>query len=179
MKNAAFRFTFAPVLAALLMLPAGCGGGTKSKVSGVITYKNAPVPGGMIFFSSESGGGFSSPIQMDGTYSITDIPPGTYSVVIETDSVNPDKKAPDAKGSNTGTASKTEQMSKQYAEKMGKGGGAADAGAGGGGGFGAAPVEELRKRYMKIPPKYVSKLTSGLTIEVGTGTVTKDFPLTD
>jgi len=169
----------------ILVLVTGCGGDKRSKVSGVVTYKNDAVKGGNVYLTNDSAS-FSSPIQLDGNYVVTDIPPGTYTVTIETETINPDKgtaaggKVPGkASGApQVGPGSKGEKMNQEYAEKMGKHGGG---GGGGGeaGGFGAAPIEELRKKYVKIPAKYGSKLTSGLTVEVGNGIVVKDLPLAD
>ena len=165
----------------LLLIALGCSSDKKSKVTGSVTYKNAPVPGGNLTFSNDSGGSFSSPIQQDGTYLITDMPAGTYTVTIETETVNPDRAAP-AYGTGKEKAApaaklagKMEKASNEYAEKMGKGGG----GGGGDNSFGAAPREELLKRYAKIPVKYADKRISGLTAEVGTGSVKIDFTLSE
>lgn len=183
------RALIASVFATLLVFAAGCSGDKKSKVTGIITYKNEPVKGGNIYLTNDSGGSFSSPITMEGSYTITDIVPGTYSVTVDTESVNPDRKttaanpgrsnpnAPNAPGVNA-PGGKADVLNKEYADRMGK---SAPAGndAGSGGGFGAPSKEELLKRYTKIPGKYGSKLTSNLSFEVGNGTTTKDFPLTD
>jgi hypothetical protein len=181
------RALIASIFSALLIFAAGCGSGDKkSKVTGIVTYKNEPVKGGNIYLTNDAGGSFSSPIEMNGAYTITDIVPGTYSVTVDTESVNPDRNAiaatPTRSNPNTpnapGSAGKKDAMNKEYADKMGKGS-SAGSDAGSGGGFGAPSKEELLKRYTKIPGKYGSKLTSGLTFEVGNGTTTKDFPLAD
>lgn len=180
----AHRAIFASLFASLLVLAAGCGGGDKkSNISGVITYKNAPVTGGNINLSNETGGSYSSPIQIDGNYSITDIPPGTYTVTVETETVNPDRKtATYGNGQKAGpggaTAGKMEKMNSEYESMMKKGG---DAGSslGSGGNFGPASKEELMKRYTKLPTKFADKRTSGLTAEIGQGKIKKDFPLAD
>ncbi len=183
------RALIASIFSALLVFAAGCGGDKKSRVTGIITYKNEPVKGGNIYLTNDAGGSFSSPITMEGAYTITDIVPGTYSVTVDTESVNPDRKstaavsgrgAPSAPNNPAVNApgGKADTLNKEYAERMGK---SAPAGndAGSGGGFGAPSKEDLLKRYTKIPGKYGSKATSGLTFEVGNGTTTKDFPLAD
>lgn len=183
------RALIASIFVSLLVFAAGCGSGDKkSKVTGIITYKNEPVKGGNIYLTNDAGGSFSSPITMEGAYTITDIVPGTYSVTVDTESVNPDRKstaaaagrnpnAPNAAGINA-PGGKASELNKEYSDRMGKSAPAAND-AGSGGGFGAPSKEELLKRYTKIPGKYGSKLTSGLTFDVGNGTTTKDFPLAD
>ena len=179
--NKICRTSVTVTIFSLLLIALGCSSDKKSKVTGSVTYKNAPVPGGNLTFSSDSGGSYSSPIQQDGTYLITDIPAGTYTVTIETETVNPDRAAPaygtgKEKAAPSGAkqlAGKMEKASNEYAEKMGKGGG------GGDDSFGPAPREELLKRYTKIPIKYADKRISGLTAEVGTGSAKIDFPLSD
>ena len=175
-----------PVLAVI-----GCGpSDNKSKVSGTITYKGEGLKAGNIYLTSDAGGSYSSPIQPDGTYTITDVPIGNYIAIIETETINPDRPTGAAPGGKAmgapqvGPGSKGEALNKEYAEKMGKmGGGGGDGGGGGGGGggvgFGAAPIEELRKRYVKIPTKYGSKVTSGIVVEVTGSVIKKDIPLTD
>lgn len=181
------RALIASIFSALLVFAAGCGSGDKkSKVSGIITYKNEPVKGGNIYLTNDAGGSFSSPIEMSGAFLITDIVPGNYSVTIDTESVNPDRNAnsaaPVRTNPNAPTAlaatGKKEALSKEYNKAMGKNDSSGSDG-GSNGGFSAPSKEDLLKRYTKIPGKYGSKVTSGLTLEVGNGTTTKDFPLVD
>lgn len=177
------RAIAASLFTGLLVVAAGCGGGDKkSHLAGLVTYNNAPVTGGNLNVTNDSGGSFSCAIQMDGNYVITDIPPGTYSVTVDTESVNPDRKtpaygSPQKMGPGAGTAAKMEKMNKEYESMMKKGGEAGSPDAGGS--FGPASKEELLKRYTKIPAKYTDKKTSGLTVEVGQGKIKKDFVLAD
>lgn len=168
-------------LAACVLIGAGCGA-KRSRVSGTVKYKGAVVPGGNIYLYSDSGS-ISSPIQMDGAYSMTDVPPGTYSVIIETETVNPDKNSGAAtsggKAEEKKRESKSAKLDQEYAEKMGKGGPGGGKPVEGGGGFAPASHDELLKRYLKIPVKYGNKTTSGLTFEVTTGEMKKDYDLTD
>lgn len=176
------RAIAASLFTGLLVLAAGCGGDKKSHLSGVVTYNNAPVTGGNITLASDAGGTYSCPIQMDGNYLITDILPGTYSVTVETETVNPDRKTPpyggQKMGPGAGTASKMEKMNKDYENQMKKGGETGSLAAGGNS-FGPASREELLKRYTKIPTKFTDKKTSGLSVEVGQGKIKKDFALAD
>ncbi len=177
------RAIAATLFTGLLILAAGCGSGDKkSHLAGVITYKNAPVTGGNINLSNDAGGSYSCPIQIDGNYSITDIPPGTYAVTVETETVNPDRKTAtygngQKAGPGAATAGKMEKMNNEYEKMMSKGGETGSLAAGGS--FGPASKEELMKRYTKLPTKYADKRTSGLTAEVVQGKVKKDFALAD
>ncbi len=169
-----------------VFLAVGCGpSDNKSKVSGTITYKGEGLKAGNIYLTSDAGGSYSSPIQPDGSYTITDVPQGNYIAIVETETINPDKKTGGggAMGGKAvgapqlGAGSKGEALNKEYANAMkGKGGGGDNNGAGG---FGAPPIEELRKRYVKIPAKYGSKITSDIVVEVTSNQVKKDIPLTD
>lgn len=165
----------ASLFVGLLIFATGCSGDKKSKLSGTITYKNEPVKAGMIYLTNDAGAGYSSPIQSDGAYVVTDIPPGSYSVTVETESINPDAKGSSpaaAKGGNYagGMVGKNAKMQDEYAQQMGKGGGAPG---------GGPSREELLKRYTKLPAKYAVKTTSDLKVEVQSGATLKDFPLTD
>ena len=73
----------------LLVVISGCGSKTKGgTVKGKITYNDKLVTGGTIAFHSTSGGGkVETGIQLDGTYNLSNIPPGECKVVIETKSI--------------------------------------------------------------------------------------------
>jgi hypothetical protein len=182
---------YAPLAVGLAIVVAlsGCGGSgsATSRITGKVIYKGTPLPGGNVVLTSSGGGGdgggYPSPIQMDGTYLITNIPPGVYDVTVETDTVNPDR-GKDTKGKakvEPGAAPKgvSDKVNSEYAAAMAKFGGGGGGGGGGGeaGGFGAAPREELLKRYTKIPEKYANKKTSNLRIEVDSGKNNKDITL--
>lgn len=171
--NAAIRFSAGCLFVGILTLASGCGDAklSRSKVSGVVTYKSAPVKGGNMTMSNDIGGTYTTSIQEDGTYSFGDVPTGNYSVTIETDSLNPDKKAP--KGAAGDKGGQREKMQSDYMKAMGKGPGAdGEAGTG-------PSKEELVKRYTKIPTKYATKALSGLQVDVVLGTTLKDFVLSD
>jgi hypothetical protein len=81
---------------ALLLLVAGCGGTSKptADVSGTVTIDGAAVTGGSMQFVAKDGPTFRVQIHDDGTYSQTELQPGDYVVTVETESINPAKKAP-------------------------------------------------------------------------------------
>ncbi|MBX9579181.1 MAG: carboxypeptidase-like regulatory domain-containing protein [Gemmataceae bacterium] len=170
-------------LAALVFGVAGCGGSqTPASITGKVTYQGAPLPGGTMTFFTENGA-YPTSIATDGsgTYSIKDVPVGSASVTIETETFNPNTERPEYGAAMKGGGKMPKGApkggeNKFKAERMaveGKGGG------GGGGGFGPAPKEELEKLYKKIPAKYMDKRTSGLKMDIVRGSNTKDFELTD
>jgi hypothetical protein len=143
------------VLVALAAL-VGCKSGnpnSPSSVSGKVSYKNEPVKGGTITFITKEGISFLRPIGTDGSYNSTDMPVGDYTVVVETESLNPDKKVP-AYGGGRGGA---------------------------GGGMSPAPQgrESAGGSYVKIPTKYSDKKSTSLKATLTKGVNTKDFDLTD
>lgn len=157
----------------LVLLVTGCGGNKKANVSGKITYKNEPLKGGIIYMIDDAGANHSSPIQDDGSYTVTDVMPGSYSVTIETESINPDNKGKGPTevkgGQNAGMVGKNAKMQGEYAKQMGMTGGGSD----------GPGRDVLIKRYVKIPAKYAAKATSNLKVDVLSGPTVKDFPLTD
>ena len=171
MKLSVFCPAFVVVL---VLIAAGCSGDKKTKITGKVTYKNEPLKGGSIYMFDNAGASYSCPIQNDGTYLVTDIMPGSYSVTVETESINPDNKGTSPtevkSGQNAGMVGKNAKMQGEYAKQMGLAGG----GPGGG-----PSREDLLKNYVKIPKKYATKETANLKVEVLSGITTKDIPLTD
>lgn len=167
--------------AALLAAICGCGGSNAGSVSGTVTYDGKPVTGGTLVFYSDTGS-YSAGIRPDGTYSITDMPPGEMTVTVETESVNPKNK-----------------QSKTYdGQSQGGAGGKMYPGGGGGGGNpagGGAPVGPDGKKYkqetspipegaptaqgeyVKIPDKYADKAKSGIKKSVTGGKQKIDIEL--
>jgi hypothetical protein len=144
----------------VLLLLAGCGDPNKARgLSGKVTYNNNPVTGGTITLLPKEGGRFVGTITADGTYLVPDVAPGTYTVTIETESINPDKpkaagsSPPGAQGSSPGPGASMPA-----------------------GGAGSAPTG----KYVKIDLKYADPTTSGLSVTVkgGGGGQTENFPLT-
>jgi hypothetical protein len=139
------------LLAVVLVL--GCGGNPNAatSVSGKVSYKDAPVTGGTMHFKHADGGMLTTTINSDGTYQLSGIPPGKYLVTIETESLNPEKKAQYGGGRGKMREGPRPQIAS------------------------SAPTGT----YVKIPAKYASEQNSGLDISLDKGKQTKDFPLTD
>jgi len=133
---------------------AGCGrsGSSASSVSGSVTYKGSPVTGGTMLFHGKDKV-FPASLGPDGKYVCPSVPPGEYTVTIDTKAL---KKAGDSEKSSLAPEKETPEIAK--AREMAKG---------------AMPV------YVPIPSKYADAKTSGLTVTVGSGSNTKDLPLTD
>ncbi len=71
----------------------------QASVTGKVTYKGEPVPAGLInFIPKTEGPSATGSLIADGTYSITDAPAGEFTVTIDNESLNPDKKLPQYPG---------------------------------------------------------------------------------
>ena len=63
---------------------AGCGSGAgPATVTGTVRYQGEPVPGGAITFRGPDGASMRGPIRSDGTYRLTDVPPGALAVAVD------------------------------------------------------------------------------------------------
>jgi hypothetical protein len=73
------RFAILP----LLLIAIGCNSGEPTtKVTGLVSYKGAPLPSGLInFFPATGGRPIGQTIGSDGKYAI-ELPPGDYTVVV-------------------------------------------------------------------------------------------------
>jgi hypothetical protein len=148
--------------ALVLALAAGCRSSPfPATVSGHVTYKGEPVKGGMIMFYSADGAPFRAALGTDGSYAMGDMPVGEFTVTVETESMNPDRKQATPGGAR-GAALMNERLA---AERKG--------------GFGPPSREEQLKRYTKIPKKYAKFETSDLKTTVAKGKQTRDFDLKD
>lgn len=164
----------------LIAVAVGCGGNQNpntARVRGIITYQSGPVKGGVIRYISGDGTGMAQgPILRDGTYEIVELPPGKMTVVIETESFNPDRKQP----SYGGGRGKQSTLDKQKSERVKASGAASDEpGAGDVAAVNGAAKKEMAERYVKIPGKYSAEQTSPLKVELKSGSNTFDFVLTD
>ncbi len=145
-----------------LLIGLGCGGGGKkapAKVTGKVTYKNAPVTGGTISFHTSDTGVYSTSLTPEGTYTGIDWPAGEMIVTVDTESLNPATKKQDYVG--------------------GRGGGAP-----GGKAMKISPAPEgfqqaAKGTYVKIPSKYAKKDTSPLKATLKAGQQEVNFDLTD
>jgi hypothetical protein len=61
---------------------AGCTGGGRGDISGVVKYKGEPLPGGTILFYGQPKGQWSGEIKEDGSYTVTGVPTGTAKIAI-------------------------------------------------------------------------------------------------
>jgi hypothetical protein len=76
-----------------LVLVTGCK--SRGSVSGKVLFKSQPVTGGYVVFSGEKGGGKSAQINpQDGTYSLDDLPTGTYKLAVQPHEVKVSRSGP-------------------------------------------------------------------------------------
>jgi hypothetical protein len=161
------RLTLVGFLAVIVL---GCSsrrdtGVLPNSLSGKVTYNGKPVGGGTVIFIGKDKQGkdinVNAILQPDGSYSISGIPTGDHLVAVETQSVKPQESAV-IPGSKEGQS--YDKAQEQYMKMMKQKGATKEA---------AAPV------YVKIPQKYASPKSSGLTVSVKEGANTKDFELKD
>jgi hypothetical protein len=140
------------------LMAAGCSksGSSGSSVSGAVTYKAAPVTGGIMLLHGNDKA-YPATLGPDGKYTCQGVPPGDYTVTLDTKWL---KNAGDIKssGKQFGQEMKLPPDFEQKMKEMGKGNAAV---------------------YVPIPEKYSSAKTSDLKVNVGSGSNTKDFQLTD
>lgn len=152
MRNNQFAFRLVWGLAAvgLLSLTVGCGGAAKGTVSGKVLYKGKPLPGGTVSFVPPEGKGtVVAQIGEDGSYSVSKVPVGEVTIIVETTSVKPKPGPP--RGRRPKEA----------------GGPPKDAPAPEGGGSAAAPTKT--KKFVAIPEKYGNPKESPLKYTVTKG----------
>src|SRR5262249_28674424 len=127
------------------------------RVEGKVTYNNNPVGGGTVYFHSADGVPYSVPIFANGTYT-AELKEGTYTVTVDTESLNPAKKKEYRGGGGGGAAAK------MYGGKGASGGANPSAPKGGAGSSPSPEGSAPQDTYVKIPSKYTDKATSGLSI---------------
>lgn len=147
----------AAVIATLTVGMTGCGpsGAAAGVASGKVTYNGTPLTGGILTLHPVNGGpDFPITITYEGTFSSSGVPDGEMQVAIETESLKNRRPA----GYDT---SKMPAGSKPPDVKL--------------------PDVDMSKQptYMKIPAKYASVKTSGLTWTISKGTNDRNFELTD
>lgn len=170
------RSLFLGTLALLVPLAVGCGKG-KGTVSGTVTLDGQPLPAGTINFLPSKGPGAGGSIE-DGKYSVANVPAGTMTVTVETDSIKEqmDALAKASQGTpvmGSGSRNLPPQMLAKMPEdarkKWEEGKKQAE----------EAPkkLKELQAKYRPIPDKYSKAESSGLTFEVKAGPNTIEVPL--
>ncbi len=163
------KLRFVLPLLPLLLLLSGCpkqptGNAT---VSGKVTYNNQPVTGGTVtFLASDGGTPYTGALSAEGTYDITQIPPGDYEVTVETESLKQQDQSQYGGQQGRGRGEQgLDKMSEEDKKKMKEGPGI------------QKPVTGTK--YMKVPSKYALPNTSGLKATVNKGKNTGvDFTLT-
>jgi hypothetical protein len=145
-----------PALAASALLAAGCGlvgsGSKQAELNGKVVYNDAPVTGGQLrFYPADGSAPVPGSINADGTFSFGGLPTGTVKVTVDTEPVKAQAAGP-------------------YRGMKPPEGAAPPPSAGGAGG---TPV------YVKVPRKYADPKTTDLTVELKSGTQTKNLVLKD
>ncbi len=165
-------FAFLGALALLLPLAVGCGS-RKGTVSGTVTLDGQPLAVGTIAFIPSQGPGASAPIE-DGKYSVERVPTGKVSVTVDANAAkrqidsfvaSTQGRGPNAQYSADQLAHMPENAKKQVEEGKKQ---AEEA---------AAKVKDLKAKYRPIPEKYAKAESSGLTLEVKSGSNTFDVQL--
>ncbi|MBX9622767.1 MAG: carboxypeptidase-like regulatory domain-containing protein [Gemmataceae bacterium] len=169
-------------LAGLAVGLAGCSkSGPSAKVTGKVLYQGQPVKAGVVYFKSDEHGSYSARLGEDeGTYTFNDLPAGTYTVLVDNKTFDPDQKATDYVKSKGG---------KKTAAGIGKGLSEYDKTVGGGDksrgdgdpatGMSKEQREKYTRLFVKLPAKYADAKSSPLKYTVVDGEQAKDFELTD
>lgn len=168
---------FLMALSCLLCLSAtGCGP-SKGSVSGKVTLDGVALQGGRVDFANGSGGPSASvEIGSDGTYTISSLVAGDYTVTVTTEYLKTNASAgrPGAAMNNPpagmakGGAIPKESKPGAKVEMPGN---PADYG------YKAAMPGDSAKKYVKVPAKYSDPAQSGLTYAFPGGTTTYDIPM--
>lgn len=165
------RSFFLGMLAVSLCAATGCGGG-KGKISGKVTLDGQPLQAGRISFVPSKGTGATTEIK-NGEYSVEQIPPGEVKVTVDTKwvqdrihelnealkSMGKGQRQPPAgkelpEGARKQMAEEQERIAKMQQE-----------------------VKDLESGYKPIPEKYSKAESSGLSLNVKSGSQTFDVPL--
>jgi hypothetical protein len=175
-------------LVPLLSVLVGCGSGKKTasaSITGKVLLNGAVLPGGNVTLHGSDGGGYSDTITADGEFRIVDLPPGEYTVTIENDGLDPNRKQQTYKG---GDASKGpgammkggagNPMAGKYGGAMGGSGGAPPNAYKGKGAETYTPEGMTNVKegsYVAIPAKFKKKDTTGVKVTLEDGENKKDI----
>lgn len=159
-----FLRNFLPPCVLLVLL--GCGGNKSGgEISGTVTYQGKPLAEGTVAFHPVSGKEtFGTQIEEDGSYRISNVPPGDMKVTVET---GPLGKIPDVavkraqKMLKSGGKQYTKEEIKNLDPRMRR-----------------AALENITPgRYLSLPPQYANPDQSGLTYTVTEGKQQHDIEL--
>lgn len=176
MRVKGFRRSVVAFTGLCVLALVGCGP-TPGTISGKATLDGKPLKGGMITFHNKSGGrSATAEIAEDGSYT-TSAFSGDYAVSVDTEYLNTatankpsfqgsGTPPPAMMGGGTGGPPKGAQMGPKGGMPEGMKG------------YVASMPGDAQKRYMKIPEKYHSETSSGLTFSHPGGSQTYDIPLT-
>jgi hypothetical protein len=150
-----YKLQFATACSVVCCLLIGCAAPTNpnapAKVKGKVTYKNEPVTAGTLTFHTDNAGVYSMMIGPDGSFSGTDLPAQEFTLTVDTEAHNPNRKKQVYGGGSSQSSPPP--------------GGANPAVAGG--------------AYVKIPAKYAKKQSSDLKITLTNGEQIKNIELSD
>lgn len=182
------------LLVILVVFTLGCSGRSKysASVHGKVSYKGAPVTGGTLKLVCPDEADVSVGIGADGTYIADGIAAATYTVYIETETLNPKNAPPEYTPANIAKAGGGPKGAGSKGGMIGPmpvpGGGLPGAGGTPKGpvakGLGAAPTPQgvtpgAKGTYVAIPAKYNTVGKSDLTVTVKGGSNKFDIELKD
>ena len=170
----------------------GCGGKPVANVTGVVKYKGSPVPGGELILESteKDGGTITTFLSEEGAYTLSDVPPGEYTVYFSNEMFNPKNKPTEYNDQNKMKAMSGSKKGPSPFPGMPPG---MNPGGGSGKGTGAPPAGKtrdstpegaqrpgLKGSYVELPKhlnKNAGKGTQKITIPNGRGVL--DIELKD
>lgn len=154
------------------ILLTGCGGGEGS-VTGKVTYQSKPLKGGTVaFISTEGHPSGTANIKEDGSYEVPKLMAGNYKVIVDTESLLPQRGAGTyGKGGGSAVPKDSKTVGPPPGAKIPDGyktmnPNDAD-----------AALKENAKRYVKIPPQYNKPDESGLEFTAVSGPQTHNIEL--
>jgi hypothetical protein len=153
------------LIVCLLLGTAGCA--SNGTISGKVLYRGKPLPGGTVTFLPAGGkGAFNSEIQQDGSYNLTQVPPGEVTIIVETESknpapqINPQVGAKEAKNVKNMREKRQEEKTRMLEWRTR-----------------SQPRLPSKEQYVPIPASYKDPDKSGLTYTVTGGSQTYDIEL--
>jgi hypothetical protein len=154
-----------------LVIVVGCAKNSQTPCSvfGKVTYKGQPVTGGTVAFArtqEELSGIYGFSIKSDGTYEGSSMPAEEYVVVIETESINPNRRTATYQPRGMMAQDGKKMDANAYKKKMQE--------------MGKMPgVTEQQGTYVKIPKQYGDQKTSPLKAKLENRKNELNFDLVD